>query len=263
MPLFGSHGLLAQDIFHTTDSKQIETKVLEVSDDEVSNKMFNAANGVKIGPLGAKTAKNAPSGPNFLPLGALWPRTNKVWRKDLPAAKLLEDGFAGNVGCPGGAPFQSVPEVLAVQDAGEVPEVEAEGIVPVGPAVDAGGIHFDIGNAQFLAAFAERAVAGVEGVAVAAADEQQFAGVFGPFDAVDGRFRVVARVFRRIRAQQPLQAEPSVLRVEVEHAAHRTCRPEPADVVEEQIDGTVSAHRKTRDKRLLRAEEILLLDLRI
>ena len=80
MPLFGSHGLLAQDIFHTTDSKQIETKVLEVSDDEVSNKMFNAANGVKIGPLGAKTANNAPSGPNHLPLGALAPRTSEFSR---------------------------------------------------------------------------------------------------------------------------------------------------------------------------------------
>jgi hypothetical protein len=32
----------------------------------------------------------------------------------------------------------SIPEVLAVEDAGEVPEVEAEGVVPVFPAVDAG-----------------------------------------------------------------------------------------------------------------------------
>ena len=70
MPLFGSHGLLAQDIFHTTDSKQIETKVLEVSDDEVSNKMFNAANGVKIGPLGAKTAKKCSQWTQFSSIGS-------------------------------------------------------------------------------------------------------------------------------------------------------------------------------------------------
>ena len=43
--LFGSQGLLAQDIIHTSDSKQIEAKVLEVSDDEVSYKMFNNLDG--------------------------------------------------------------------------------------------------------------------------------------------------------------------------------------------------------------------------
>ena len=44
---------MAQDIIHTVDSKQIEAKVMEVSDDEVSYKMFNN--------LGGPIFKMAPS----------------------------------------------------------------------------------------------------------------------------------------------------------------------------------------------------------
>ena len=53
MTFFGTQCLMAQDIIHTVDSKQIEAKVMEVSDDEVSYKMFNN--------LGGPIFKMAPS----------------------------------------------------------------------------------------------------------------------------------------------------------------------------------------------------------